>query len=54
MWKILDFAITEILREINFVDSRGAKTAIFAVLGAVKFVDLVNISYQKVQKFIRV
>ena len=42
-----------ILREINFVDSRSAKTAIFAILGAVNFVHLVNISLQKVQKFLK-
>ena len=54
MWKFQDFCITQILREINFWDSRSAKTAIFALLGAVNFVNLVNISLQKVQKFIKV
>ena len=28
MWKFLNFAITQILREINFGDSRSAKSAI--------------------------
>ena len=28
MWKFQDFSITQILREINFGDSRGAKSAI--------------------------
>ena len=51
MWKFQDFCITQILREINFVDSRCAKTAI---LGAVNFVHLVNFSLQKVQKFIKI
>jgi len=53
MWKFQDFSITQILREINFEDSRSAKTAIFAILRAVNFVLLVNISLQKVQKFIK-
>jgi len=32
VWKFQDFCITEILREINFVDSRSAKTADFPFL----------------------
>ena len=35
VWKFQDFCITEILREINFGDSRSAKTAVFAILRAV-------------------
>ena len=35
VWKFRDFCISEILREINFVDSSSAKTAVFANLGAV-------------------
>ena len=57
VWKFQDFCITritEILREINFEDSRGAKSAVFAILGAVNFVHLVNFSLQKVQKFIKI
>ena len=42
------------LCEINFVNSRIAKTAVFAILGAVNFVDLVNISLQKVQESIKI
>ena len=38
VWKFHDFCITQIFREINFVDSRSAKTAIFAILWAVNFV----------------
>ena len=53
VWKFQDFCITEILREINFEDSRSAKSAVFAILGAVNFVHLVNFSLQKVQKFIK-
>ena len=37
MWKFHDFSITQILREIDFWDSRGAKSAIFAILEALKF-----------------
>ena len=40
VWKFQDFCITQILREINFVDSKITKTAIFAILGAVDFVHL--------------
>ena len=54
VWKIQDFCITQILREINFVDSRSAKTGAFAILGAVNFVHLVNFYLQKVQKFIKI
>ena len=54
VWKFQDFCITEILREINFEDSRSAKFAFFAILGAVNFVHLVNSSLQKVQKFIKI
>ena len=61
MWKLRNFAIkvwkfqafaTPILREIKFVDSRGAKNTDFAISGAVNFVDVANFSLQKVQKFI--
>ena len=30
------FSVPEILREINFRESRNSKTAIFAILGALK------------------
>ena len=53
-WKFHDFCITHILREINFVDSWRAKTAIKALLGAVNFVLLVNFSLQKVNKCIKI
>ena len=53
MWKFQYFSITQILRQINFWDTRSSKTASFAILGAVNFVHLVNISLQKVQKFIK-
>ena len=40
------FSITQILREINFGESRSSKTAILAILGALKMVHLVNFSIQ--------
>ena len=42
VWKFHDFSITQILREINFVDSRSAKSAISTHLEAPNFVDLVK------------
>ena len=54
VWKFQDFCITQIIREINFEHSRSAKTVIFAILRAVNFVQLVNFSFQKVQKFIKI
>ena len=50
MWKNQDLSVTQILREINFQDSTSAKSA-FAILGALKIVDLVNFSLQRMQKF---
>ena len=53
VWKIHDFSVTQILREVNFGESRSCKTAIFAISGALNFDDLVNFSLQKVQKSIK-
>ena len=50
MWKFHEFSIPKILREINFEDSKIAKTAIFAILRAVNFVQMVNFSLQKSAK----
>ena len=47
------FCITQILREINFWDSRSAKPFVFATSKAVNFVNLADFSLQKVQKFIK-
>ena len=49
-WNFSGFCITQILREINFEESRSAKTAIFAILRAVNLVHLVNFSLRKVGK----
>ena len=37
MWKFQDFSITRILGEINFGDSRSAKSAIFTHLQSLNF-----------------
>ena len=37
VWKFQDFAITQILREINFEGSRSAKSAILTLLEALNF-----------------
>ena len=37
VWKFHEFSITQILREINFGDSRSAKSAILIHLEALKF-----------------
>ena len=37
VWKFHNFAITQILREINFWDSKSAKLAILTHLEALKF-----------------
>ena len=53
VWKFQDFSVTQVLREINFGEPRSIKTAIFAVLGALNFVDLVDFSLPKEQKFLK-
>ena len=52
--KFQDFSLPQILREINFEESGSAKNAVFAILGAVNFVHLVNIRLLKVQKFMKI
>ena len=37
VWKFTDFSITQILREINFGDSRNAKSAILTHLETLNF-----------------
>ena len=49
VWKFEDFSVNQILRGINFGESRSSKTTVFAILGALNFVDLVNFHLQKVQ-----
>ena len=50
MWKFLNFSITKILREINFRDSKSAKSADFDIFGVLNFAILVNFNFQKVPK----
>ena len=45
-WKIQDFPVIQILREINFRDFRSSKTAIFSFLGAPNIANLVIFSLQ--------
>ena len=40
MWKVYDFSLTQILREINFSESRSSKTAFFAILEALNLSNL--------------
>ena len=54
VWKFQDFSVIQILREINFRESRSSKITGFAIFGALNFVNLVTVSLQKVQKFIKV
>ena len=51
VWKFYDFSVTQILREINFGDSRSSKTAVLAILGALS--NFVNFTLQKMQNFIK-
>ena len=52
MRKFQDFSVIQILREINFGESRSSKPTYSFILGTMNFTDLVNFSLQKVQKFI--
>ena len=54
VWKFQDFSVIHILREIKFGESRSPKTAICAIFGDVKFVNLVTFSLQKVLKLIKI
>ena len=44
VWKFQDFSVTQILREINFGESRSLKSAFLPFIGALNFVDLVIFS----------
>ena len=50
MWKFHDFAINQILREINIGGSRNAKSAVKTFRGS-EFVELVIFNLQKVTMF---
>ena len=49
VWKLQYLSVTQILREINFGEYISSKTAVFAILGALNFANLVNFTLQKVQ-----
>ena len=51
MWKFQVDTVIQILREINFVECTSSKIAVFAIIGALDFVHLVNFNLEKVQKF---
>ena len=53
MWKFQDFYVIQILREIIFEESRSCKSANFDILGALKFVKLLKIHFQKMQEFLK-
>ena len=53
MWKFHDFSVLQILCEINLGECRSSKLQYFAILGALNFVNLVNVSLQEVQKCIK-
>ena len=53
VWKIWDFLIIQILREIISWEFRSSKIAVFAILRALKFANLSNFSLQKVQELIK-
>ena len=53
MWKFHDFSITRILREINFRDSRSAKSPILTHLEAINFVHLGIFAIFKCENFIK-
>ena len=40
-WIFQDLSVTQILREINFREPKSPKIAIFAISGALNFIDLV-------------
>ena len=55
VWNFQDFCITEILREINFVNSRSAKSVILTQLGALnfdfyEFLHFLRLKYTKLTK----
>ena len=42
MWNVQDSSVSQILREINSIEFRNPKTAVFAISGALNFVELEN------------
>ena len=54
VWKFQDFSVTQILREINYGESRSSKTAVFAILGVLNFVNLVNFKPTKSARIMKI
>ena len=54
MWKFHDFSVIQILREINFGQSKSSKIGAFAILVALNFVNLVDFSLLEVKKIIKI
>ena len=50
VWKFYDYSVTQILREINFGESRRLKTAIFATFSGSEFSYLIGFSLKSLQK----
>ena len=56
MWKFQDFSVTKILLEINFGDSKSAKSAIFPILKTLNFpfydfFTFLRLDFTKLSKF---
>ena len=50
VWKFQDFSVIQILREINFGESRVLKLLFLPFYGTLKFFNLLNFSLQKMKK----
>ena len=53
VWNFQDFSTLQVLCEFNFGIFRSFKATIFAILGALNFVNLVNFSLSNEQKLIK-
>ena len=52
MWKLQDFHVTQILREINFGDSRSTKAAILTHLEALNFASYEFLHFLKAEIYL--
>ena len=50
MWKFHGFSVTQISREINSVESRSSKNAVFAIFGRSEFDEFGNFQLSKSEK----
>ena len=50
MWKFQDFSVIQILREINFGESRSSKNAVFAIFRGSEFSYFGNFWLSKSEK----